>query len=209
MQCHLLAKTGSFRPHLHALAGRSFGHVATPAKVERHARLLQLVQERQLTEALGRPVRICRRTDDSIVPLRAHELARAEEMADVFTQVCVSANQPLQRSKVPVGVTVFKFDGHLWDLAQFANNRHGVHPGGVGIDAARAARTAEPPPRAARRRPQAPGAVDRHFGVGGGADPTPKGASQHGSTRHVPSAPGLRPDRARCRDHHRRSTFNA
>jgi len=62
-------------------------------------------------------------------------------MADVFTQVCVSPNQPLQRSKAPVGVTVFKFDGHLWDLAQFANNRHGVHPGGVGIDAARAART--------------------------------------------------------------------
>lgn len=118
-----------------------FGHVATPAKVERHARLLQSVQERQLASALGRPVNISRRTDDSIVPLQAHEASRAEEMADTFTQVCVSANQPLQRSKVLVGVTVFKFDGHLWDLNHFADNRHGVHPGGVVIDEARSART--------------------------------------------------------------------
>ena len=116
-----------------------FGHVSTPAKVERHAMLLQTVQEARLSAALGRPVKINRRTDDSLVPLRKEELHRAEELADIFAAVCKTANQPLQRTKVQVCKQIFKFDGCLWDLAHFADNRHGVHPGGIGIDEPRAA----------------------------------------------------------------------
>ena len=115
-----------------------FGHVTTPAKVELHAALLQDVQERELAAAAGHPMLISRRTDDSVLPMTAEEAPRAQEFANIFLNVCANFNQPIQRSKVLLGVVKFKFDGYWFDLNAFPNNRHGAHPGAVGIDQRRA-----------------------------------------------------------------------
>ena len=115
-----------------------FGQVATPAKVELHARHLQNMQERALAAAAGHPILMSRRTDDTILPMTQAEAHRAQEYADVFLTVCATVNQPIQPTKVLVGATKFKFDGYLFNLSAFPNNRHGAHPGGVGIDNARA-----------------------------------------------------------------------
>ena len=117
-----------------------FGHVATPAKVERHADMLQRIQTDLISTAAGHRVHISRRTDDSLVLISSDEAHRANEYADIFVSVCRSAGQPIQRTKVLIGVSAFKFDGYWFDLNYCANNRHGVHPGAVGIDKARARR---------------------------------------------------------------------
>ena len=116
-----------------------FGQVPTPSKVELHAHLLQLLQEKALSTAAGHPVYMSRRTDDTVLTLRNDEAERAQLFADIFLRVCADVNQPIQPTKVLVGATIFKFDGYLFNLAAFPNNRLGVHPGGVGIDAARSA----------------------------------------------------------------------
>ena len=116
-----------------------FGQVPTPSKVELHAQLLQLLQEKALSTAAGHTIHMSRRTDDTVLTLRTDEVTRARFFADIFLRVCSDVNQPIQPTKVLVGVTVFKFDGYLFNLIAFANNRFGVHPGGVGIDTARSA----------------------------------------------------------------------
>ena len=115
-----------------------FGHVATPAKVERHADLLQRIQTDHISKAAGHPVHISRRTDDSLVLIGHDETHRAHEYADIFISVCQSAGQPIQRTKVLIGVSAFKFDGYWFDLGHCPENRYNVHPGAVGIDAPRA-----------------------------------------------------------------------
>ena len=63
---------------------------------------------------------------------------RADAVADVFRTVCDDAGQPLQRKKAVIAATKFKFDGYWFDLGHHPDNRHGVHPGAIGIDAGRA-----------------------------------------------------------------------
>ena len=131
-------RPGRTKPHVLYLLDDAFGQCQTPSKAERHARLLQAVQEQRTSAAAGRPVHFSRRCDDTIMPIPASEHHRAQEYADIFVEVCRQANQPIQATKVLVGVARFKFDGYWFDLNAFPNNRHDVHPGGVGIDATRA-----------------------------------------------------------------------
>ena len=115
-----------------------FGQVPTPSTVERHADLLQRAQAAELAKAAGHPVHISRRTDDSITHLTAEEVHRAYEFSEVFLSVCRRANQPIQSTKVLMGVSIFKFDSFVFDLNHCPDNRYGVHPGAVGIDVPRA-----------------------------------------------------------------------
>ena len=116
----------------------AFGQCQTPSKAERHAELLQSLQEQRTAAAAGRPVHFSRRCDDTIHPIPPGDCDRAQEYATIFLDVCREANQPIQPTKVKVGVSVFKFDGYRFDLAAFPDNIHGVHPGGIGIDHVRA-----------------------------------------------------------------------
>ena len=85
---------------------RHTGHVATPAKVERHADLLQRIQTDLISNAAGpgHRVHIARRTDDSLVLINGPEVHRAHEYVDIFISVCRSAGQPIQRTKVLIAV---------------------------------------------------------------------------------------------------------
>ena len=116
----------------------AFGQCQTPSKAERHAELLQALQEERTAEAADRPVHFSRRCDDTIHPIPPKDSDRAQEYATMFLDVCREANQPIQPTKVKVGARVFKFDGCWFDLNAFPDNIHGVHPGGIGIDHIRA-----------------------------------------------------------------------
>jgi hypothetical protein len=136
-------RPGRPRPTVIYFKDELFGLVPTPSKGERHASLLQAYQEKAIDKVLGRKVRISRRCDDSLVPLKASEVALATQVTSAFLEVCDAAGQPAQRTKTVVAATRFKFDGHQFDLNAFPDNTHGVHPGGVGIDAGRAQRIRE------------------------------------------------------------------
>ena len=133
-------RPGRRRPTVIYFKDEVFGKVPTPSNGERHASILQAHQETAVGEVLGRKVRISRRCDDSLVPLTAAEVPKAVAAAAAFTDICEAAGQPDQRAKTQVAVTRFKFDGYHFDLNAFPGNPHGVHPGGVGIDAGRAKR---------------------------------------------------------------------
>ena len=138
--CVFWRRRGADQPTFIYIRDDVFGQVATPAKVERHASLLQQAQEQRMSALLGRQIRISRRTDDSLVPLTADEHHRAQELADEFLAVCDAAGQPVQRKKDVVAASIFKFDGYRFDLQYQVNNRYGVHPGAIGIDSIRARR---------------------------------------------------------------------
>ena len=138
--CIFWKRRGADRPTYIYIRDDVFGQVQTPAKVERHARLLQTVQESRISALLGRQMRISRRTDDSLVPLAATEHHRAREVADEFVSVCDDAGQPIQTKKDIVAAATFKFDGYWFDLRYKVGNRYGVHPGAIGIDTDRAAK---------------------------------------------------------------------
>ena len=131
-------RPGRSKPHVLYLMDDAFGQCQTPSKAERHAELLQSLQEKRTAAAAGRPVHFSRRCDDTIHPIPPEDYDRAQEYATIFLDVCREANQPIQPTKVKVGVSVFKFDGYRFDLAAFPDNIHGVHPGGIGIDHVRA-----------------------------------------------------------------------
>lgn len=133
-------RPGRQRPSFIYFKDELFGMVPTPSKGERHASILQSHQEAAVGRFLNRKVRISRRCDDSLVPLTASEVARAAGVAAAFSGVCDAAGQPAQRAKTLIAAVRFKFDGYQFDLNAFPNNTHGVHPGGVGIDAGRARR---------------------------------------------------------------------
>ena len=133
-------RPGRRRPTVIYFKDELFGLVPTPSNGERHAHLLQTHQEASIAKILGRKVRISRRCDDSLVPLKATEIPLAANVADAFLNICDAAGQPAQRTKTLVAVMRFKFDGYQFYLNAFPDNKHGVHPGGVGIDAGRAER---------------------------------------------------------------------
>ena len=136
--CICWRRRGADHPTYIYIKDDVFGQVPTPAKVERHACLLQTVQEQRISDLLGRPLKITRRTDDSLIALKAAEHPRADEVADVFRSVCDDAGQPIQRKKDVIAATKFKFDGYWFDLGHHPDNRHGGHPGAIGIDAGEA-----------------------------------------------------------------------